>query len=140
MTDRPERNAAKGEGIVPAIQNLTDGVIDLVQNQVELVRVEFRREATEAGERGGTLLLYAGLALMGYGLINIALILLAGWLGGLPAMFVTALLLGLAHLGFGATLARRKVEGFQQQQERLERKTRRITGQDQPQLEESSDS
>ena len=140
MTDRPERNAARGEGIVPAIQNLTDGVIDLVQNQVELVRVEFRREATEAGERGGVLLLYAGLALMGYGLINIALILLAGWLGGLGTMFATALLLGLAHLAFGSMLARRQVQGFQEQQERLERKTRRITRQEQPQLEENSDS
>ena len=140
MTDRSERNSSQREGLVSAIQRLTDGVTNLVRNQVELVRIEFRREATEAGQRSGALLLFAGLALLGYGLVNLSVIFLAGWLLGFAGMTLASLLLGVVHLGVGYTHAREHVEGFQAQQERLEHKTRKLTGNQPPQLEETPES
>lgn len=131
-----QREPKRREGLVPAIQNLTDGVSDLVRSQFELIRLEVKNEATEAGRRGGSLLLYTGIALLGYGLLNLALILVAGWFFGITGMTLAALGLGLAHLGFGVVQSMRHIEEFQEQHERLERKTRSLTGK-QPWLEEN---
>lgn len=130
------RPAQTEKGLVAAVRNLTDGVTDLVQSQFELLRLEVKREASEAGRRGGSLLLYSGIALVGYVLLNFAAVLFAGGVFGLWGMAITALALGVVHLAVGLGYVLRDLDAIQEQRERLERKTRSLTGK-QSWLEES---
>ncbi len=138
MSDR--QATASHKALVPAIRDLTEGTTDLIRHHFELLRIELKREASEAGERSGVLLAGAGVALLGYGLVNLTIVLFFGWLfASLGAMTLAALGLGVAHLGIGGWLTISRLGDFREQQRRLERKTRTLTG-TQPWLEENPES
>lgn len=124
--DSPSRRP----GVVGALQDLSDSLTRLVQQQISLLRLEISREATEAGSRSAQLLLFAGIGLLGYFLINIAIICSAGYLAGFGAMSLTALALGALHLGVAVVQIRRQIDGFEKQQERLESKAEELAGQE----------
>ena len=129
-SDNPPAEA-KAPGLVPAIQNLTDGVSNLIRSQFELLRIEAKREVTEAGRRGSSLLLWSGVALLGYGMLLFSAVLLVGWAFGIGGMAIASLVLGLAHMLVGLLLSIRRLQGFEEQHDRLEQKTRSLTGTDQ---------
>ncbi|MFU8802816.1 MAG: phage holin family protein, partial [Bradymonadaceae bacterium] len=91
-----------------AFQGLTDGLSNLFRQHLELVRFEVKEEATEVGKNVAALGLFVFIALVGYGLLNLAAIFFAGWFGGLVAMAIAALALALINLG-GAAYAIRKI-------------------------------
>lgn len=86
-------------GFQTAIEDLTDGLSRLVRQHFELARVEIRREAKDVGTNVGALLAFAALGLVGYLLLNVAIILVFGaFVGGMVAMAITAIVLALLHL------------------------------------------
>lgn len=89
-------------GFQEAIDGLTDGLSRLVRNHFELARTEVRREATELGQYLAAMAIFASIALVGYGLLNVAIVLVAAWIAGLPAMAITAIVLALLNLGVAA--------------------------------------
>lgn len=121
MSDSPKGSSRTG--LVPAIRDLTDGVADLVRHRIDLLRLEIQREATEAGRRSGTLLVFGGLALLGYGLLNFAVVAAAGWWFGFAGLTGAALTLGFLHLAVGAWGVIDRLQDFEQQRKRIERKT-----------------
>lgn len=133
-------SAPARKGLVPAIRDLTEGTTDLIRHHFELLRIELKREATEAGEHGGVVALGAGIALLGYLLLNLTVILAVGWwTGGIGGMTLATLVLGVGHAGLGGWLAVSGLGEFREQQQRIERKTRTLTGK-QPWLEENPES
>ena len=122
--DSPSRRP----GVVGALHDLSDSLTQLLQQQITLLRLEISREASEAGSRSAQLLLFAGIGLLGYFLVNIAIICLAGYLAGFGAMSLTALGLGTLHLGVAVVQIRRQIDGFEQQQQRLESKAEELAG------------
>lgn len=113
-------------GLAGALKNLADGLSGLVRNQFELIRIEAKHEATEAGTLAGKLTGSAIVALLGYGFLLMALVFGVGWLGyGVGAMALCATLVGLAHLIAGLVGIRTFLAKFEQQQERLEQMTRK---------------
>ena len=117
-------------GVVGALRDLSDNLTQLVQKQVALVRLEVSREASEAGSRSAQLLLFAGIGLVGYFLINVAIVCLAGYLAGYGGMSLSALSLGMIHLIVAFVQIRRQMEAFEQQQARLESKAETLAAND----------
>ncbi len=133
-------SATTRKGLVPAIRDLTEGTTDLIRHHFELLRIELKREATEAGEHGGVVALGAGIALLGYLLLNLTIILTVGWwTASIGGMALAALVLGVGHAALGGWLALSGIGEFREQQQRIERKTRTLTGK-QPWLEENPES
>ncbi len=88
-----------------AIEDLTDGVSQLIRNHVDLARTELRQELTELRTDALALALSTAVALIGYAILNIAIITLALWLGGVGPMAIAAVVMTvlnfvLAALGF----------------------------------------
>ena len=139
-TDEPiDQRTDRGLGV--AVRNLTDGVTDLVRCQFQMLRIETKREATEAGKRGGMMAAVGGIALVGYGLLMVGLVLVGGWIWGIGGAAVTALVLGAVHVLIGAVGAWRGIEGFREQEQRIEEKTQNLTGSGNPPwLEEKAES
>ncbi len=103
-------------GFQTAIEELTDGLSQLVRQHFELARTEVRREASEfAGYLQG-LVVFGTVALMGYGVLNLAIIVVAFWIGGVAAMAITAVVLALLQLGVGAIGALRIVRNIQNEE------------------------
>lgn len=112
MSESNRRRTSNGlDGLKPAFERLTDGVSSLVKQHIELARHEITRDVTTTARRLGVLGACALVALMGYTLLLVAAIALAGWLGGALATWIVALSLGLIHLGvaagFGAHYAKK---------------------------------
>lgn len=89
-------------GLVSALQSVTDGVVDLARGHLELARAEARRDVKVYGLDllrgvGG-----AAVLLFGFAMVNLAVVCVAGYFGGLVAMAVTAGALGIAYLATGA--------------------------------------
>lgn len=140
-TDEQPRPEEAAEGLVPTIRNLTDGVTDLIRYQFQLLRLEAKREATDAGRRGGLLAAFGGILLVGYGLFMVGLVLIGGWLWGVGGGAITALVLGGLHLLIGGIGAWRSIQGFREQEQRIERKTQNFTESGSPLwLEEKAES
>lgn len=85
-----------------AIDGITDGFSKLVRKHFELARTEVRREASEVGQYVGALAAFAAIAIIGYAMLNVAIVLFAAWLGGLGPMTLTALGLAIVNLGVAA--------------------------------------
>lgn len=119
---------AREQGIAAALRDLTDGVTDLVRYQAELIRVEARRETSEAGARGAKLLMFAGVAAVGYLLLNAALLSLAFAVFGTIIGVIVAAVLAIGHLGLGGLGIWRQLRGFEKQRERLESTAKSVSG------------
>jgi uncharacterized membrane protein YqjE len=92
-------------GLKPAFERLADGVSTLVKQHLELARYEIKQDVSTTGRRVAILGACAVVGLLGYLLLNIAGIGLAGWLGGWLAAWITAAVLALVHLGAAGGLA-----------------------------------
>lgn len=97
-----------------AFQGLTDGLYSLFRNHIDLVRYEVKEEATHVGKNVAALGVFAFIALVGYGLLNIAAILFAGWFGGIVAMAIVALVLALINIGGAGFAIRHIIKRFQE--------------------------
>ena len=94
---RTTRNGFQG-----AIEELTDGLSGLVRQHFELARTEVKEEAKEYSRYGAVLGLAAALLFMGYAMGNVAVILVALWLGGVGAMAITSIVLTVLNMAAGA--------------------------------------
>jgi uncharacterized membrane protein YqjE len=125
MPDR--RPSGEADGLGAAFQNLAEGLSSLVRDHVAWLRLELQREASEAGRRSGQLVLFAGIALVGYVWLNLTLVLLVGTVmgalfgpvTGLLGMSIAMGLLGFVHVGFGLYRAHDHLEALQDQRRRL---------------------
>ncbi len=110
MAERPKTDIEKvGErntGLVSAFQSVTDGVIDLIKSHLDLAQAEARRDfrayRSEAARAGVGM----ALAVVGFGLINLSVVFVAGYFGGLVAMAITTFVLGVCYMWFGASTSR----------------------------------
>ena len=87
-----------------AIDELTDGLSQLVRQHFELARSEVRREAQNIADISSDIAIYAllgAIGAVGYLLLNVAIILVALWLGSVAAMAITALVLAVLQLSIG---------------------------------------
>ncbi len=96
----------RSSGFQDALEDLTDGVSQLIRNHADLARTEIRHELGELRTDAIALTLSAAVALIGYAIFNIAVITLALWLGSIGAMAIAAVVMTvlnflLAGLGFG---------------------------------------
>lgn len=107
MADRGELEKVdpQSSGLVAAFQSVTDGVLDLARNHLELAKLEARQDIKRYGSdavRAGS---GFGLALVGFVMVNVGIVLAAGLLGGLSAMAGTAFGLGVLETGIGLGVA-----------------------------------
>lgn len=86
-------------GIQAALENLTDGLSRLVRQHLELAKIEARHEAKVVGQNVAVLAIFSAIALLGYGLLNLAIILTALWLGSVAAMAITSIIVAVLNLG-----------------------------------------
>lgn len=108
MAERPVTRPR--QGFQSAIEDLTDGLSSLVRQHFELARTEVRQEVDDL-RRQMSVLIVCGLFLaLGYILLLAALILGIGvWFSSSGAMALTALILGVLHVG-GAALGFYRVQ------------------------------
>lgn len=92
-------------GLKPAFERLTDGLSTLVKQHLELARYELKQDVSTTSKRLGIIAACAVVALIGYVTLLGAGILLAGWLGGALAAFITAASIALVHLALAGGLA-----------------------------------
>lgn len=97
-------NPEASTGLVAAFQSVTDGVMDLARTHLELAKAEARHDVKVYGTDAAHAVAGLGLALLGLGMLNVAVITFAGWLGGLAAMAGTAGVLGLLYLVIGRSI------------------------------------
>lgn len=99
-----------------AIDELTDGLSQLVRQHFELARSEVRREAQNIADISSDIAVYAllgAIGAVGYLILNVAVILVALWLGNVAAMAITALVLAVLQLGIGGFGIAMAVRRFQ---------------------------
>ena len=121
MAERPV--IARDTGFNAAIDNLTEGLSRLVRKHFELARTEVRQEVSEISHYVGLLAVLAGVGLVGYGLLNLAIILFAAWLGDVAVTAFVALGLALANLGAAAIAGVRMLRTLRQNHVQLPQTT-----------------
>lgn len=126
MAERPIIH--RETGFQNAIEGLTDGLSRLVRKHFELARTEVRREASEISQQVALLALFASISLVGYILLNLAIVFFAAWLGDVAIMAIVALALAILNLGGGAfgavrilRILRRSDVGLNQTTDELQR-------------------
>lgn len=92
-------------GLKPAFERLTDGLSTLVKQHLELARYELKQDMSTTGKRLGIIAACAVVALIGYLTLLGAGILLAAWLGGALAAFITTAAIAVVHLALAGGLA-----------------------------------
>jgi len=97
----------KENTIGQALQGLTDGLYDMFSARLDLVRYEVIDEVRQTGQWGAIVLGGATVLVLGYGLLNLAVVLLVGALSGLMwPMALTTAVLAVLHLAAGAVILR----------------------------------
>ncbi|QDG53162.1 phage holin family protein [Persicimonas caeni] len=91
-------------GLKPAFERLTDGLSTLVKQHLELARYELKQDVTTTGKRVAIIAVCAVIGLIGYVTLLGAGILLAAWLGGALAAFITAAAIAVVHLAVAGGL------------------------------------
>lgn len=87
-----------------AIDDLTDGVSRLVRQHFELARTEVRQEARQLATNLLVIAVFGAVALVGYGLLNLAVVFLFGAVWDFTAMAWATLALAVVNIG-GAGIA-----------------------------------
>lgn len=108
-----EKAGDRQPGIAAAFQSVTDGVLDLAKTHLELAKAEARQDIKLYGSDAVQGLVGLGLALLGLGIANLAVICFAGWVGGLAAMAGTSAVLGIVYTVGGLRMARTATERMQ---------------------------
>jgi hypothetical protein len=98
--------------MLQAIGDLTEGLTGLVSNHLQLVRHEVRADATELTHEVAAILLAASVLAIGYALLLVGAIFMAGWWAGLVGMGVCALMLSSIHIIAGAVALRAVISHF----------------------------
>lgn len=115
--DRLNGRRQPSDGLVPALERMTDAFSDLIKKHFELFQYEVKAEIAQATRQLAILGACLAVGLLGYVLLLVGLIVLAEWLGGDPAMALTTLGLALIHLVVGGAVGfkvsqRMREEGF----------------------------
>lgn len=103
-------------GLVAAFQSVTEGVTDLALTHLELAKAEARRDVKVYGKEAARAGAGLGIALLGFGLINLAIVCLAGYLGGLASMALTSAILGGMYTYAGGVVASRAMRRMQERE------------------------
>lgn len=94
------------------VQDLMDNFLVLFREHLRLFGTELRRDGSIAARYFGAMLFFATILLLAYVLLNLCVILFAGWALGLPGMAFSALLLTLTNAGFALRALRNVAERF----------------------------
>jgi hypothetical protein len=111
------------KGLVAAFQEVTESVVTLARNHVELAKAEARHDAKLYGQHAGKVAFGVAFALLGFGIFNAGIILTAGWLGGMMAMAITALVLATAYMVVGIGIAKTAMQQMQESEAMRQTKT-----------------
>ena len=95
-----------------ALQDLTSGLTELIQHHLQLARHEVRADAAELSQDLAAILLAASVLGVGYALLLVGAIFMAGWFAGLVGMGLCALILSMIHMAAGAVALRAVVTQF----------------------------
>lgn len=106
--------AERERGLVTALQDVADNVVTLAKNHVELVKLEARHDAKVYGEQTARAMFGVAFALLGFLILNAALILFVGWFGGLVGMAIAATVLSFAYMGIGYRIATTAIARMQE--------------------------
>ena len=106
-------------GLVPAFQSLTDGLVGMLRTHLELFRLEMQNDAKLAAKSAGIVVAFGAIAILGYGLLNLALVLGAYVLAGKWAMFLTCGTLALGHLVTGLVMIRQTLHDMRDNTQQL---------------------
>jgi hypothetical protein len=117
VTDPIDRSPSGG--LVPAFQSLTDGLVSLLRNHLQLFRHELQSDAKLAAEGVATAVAFGLIGLVGYFLLNIALILTAYAVAGVIPMVAVCGGLSLFNLVVGFGTAKRIVDGMREKSRQL---------------------
>ncbi len=101
-TSRPSSGL---NGLKPAFERLTDGLSTLVKQHLELARYELKQDVSTTGKRLGIIAACAVIGLIGYVTLLAAGVLLAAWLGGALAAFITCAAIAVVHLAIAGVFA-----------------------------------
>ncbi len=85
--------------IASALQGLTEDLLVLFREHLRLFGTEIRRDTAIAGRYVGAVVFFGVIALGAYGLLNLSVVLFAGWALGLPGMAWTSLALASVNGG-----------------------------------------
>ncbi len=114
MAERPVTTSPSR--VQAALADWTDGLSQLGRQHFELARSEVRREAQNIADISSDIAVYAllgAIGAVGYLILNVAVILVALWLGNVAAMAITALVLAVLQLGIGGFGIAMAVRRFQ---------------------------
>ena len=119
----PEGRSA---GLVAAFQDLTDGLVTLVRQHLELVRYEIRDDAAVVGRHVASIgrhlastVVFGTVVLVGYGLLNLSAVFFAGAAFGPLGMALASLVLAVINLWIGAQAGRMALQRLKDAEEAL---------------------
>ncbi len=106
---RPKHFSSKSEpthtAVIKAVEGLTDGVYGMFSKRLELAKVELITDGQRLGMMFLILFVCGIVIVLGYGMLNVAVVMLVAAASGLWPSAWTALGLAIANLVFGALIA-----------------------------------
>lgn len=108
--------ARANSGLVATFQDVTDGFMTLAKTHIELAKAEARHDVKTYGKLSAIAAVGGGLALLGFGFLNLAVVLFAALLGGLLAAVITAAALSLIYLVVGGAMALTSLKRMKEQE------------------------
>lgn len=103
---RSRDDGRQQRGLIPALQDLTDGMVTLFQQHLALVRAEMKNDATVAIRYGAALVFFVTIVFLGYVLLNTAVILFSAWAFGLPGAAISSVILAGTNALYGGLAIR----------------------------------
>ena len=94
------------------VQDLMDNFLVLFREHLRLFGTELRRDGSIAARYFGACLFFGMILLLSYVLLNLSVILFAGWALGVAGMAVSGLLLAITNAGFALRALRVVLERF----------------------------
>ena len=93
-------------GLIPALQDLADGMVTLFQQHLALARAEMKNDATVAIRYGAALVFSVTIVFLGYTLLNTAVILFSALAFGLTGAAVASIVLAATNALYGGLAIR----------------------------------
>ncbi len=114
MSDRKPRAEREPRGLLPALQDLADGMVTLFQQHLALTRAELKNDASIALRYAAVLVFFVTIVFLGYTLLNVAVILFAGLAFGLLGAALAAVVLAITNALYGGLAIKTVVERMQE--------------------------
>ena len=89
------------EIIIDALGDMVESTQELVKHHLALAKEELVSDVKEIGTDLVTVILAAGMLLIGYLLLLCCIVLFSSWFGGMAAMAITCFALMVFHMGAG---------------------------------------